>query len=402
MTAQDQPFAGPVGMPWRGAAAGFCAVMVGIGLARFAYAPLIPALVEGGWLSPAAAVYLGAANLAGYLAGALTANRVAESVPAPRLIRAAMAVAALSFVACALNWGIAWFTVWRFAAGVCGSLLMVLTPPTLMPHVPPRFRGRVGGIVFTGLGAGIVLSGTLIPVLAATGLVAAWLGLAVLAAVLTAVGWSGWPQVGAGVPGSDAGGLPLTAITLPVALLLLAYAGDAMGFVPHTVFFVDYVARGLGRGLATGGGYWVLFGIGALAGPMLAGLAAERAGFGRSLTIALLVKGVAVAVLLVSAHPAVLAVSALAVGALTPAAASLASGRVAEIAGPAAQRRLWGWMTSAFAAAQAGTAYAMSAVFDLTGSHLILFAAGAAVLLAAGAVSALSVRLAAAQPGRRT
>ncbi len=403
MAAPSDSITGLEGMPWRGAMAGLCATLIGIGLARFAYAPLIPALVDGGWLSPPAAAYLGAANLAGYLAGAVTANRLAEWVPAPRVLRWAMAAAALSFAACAFNWGIAWFTVWRFAAGVAGALLMVLAAPTLLSHVPGRYRGRVVGIVFTGIGAGVVLSGTLVPLLAESGPGPAWLGLAALAAALTAVGWRGWPAAepaaagrGRRAPGT---GLSITAVTLPVALLLLAYAGDAIGFVPHTVFFVDFVARGLERGLAVGGAYWVAFGVGALTGPILAGLAADRVGFGRSLTVALAVKAAAVAVPVVSADPLLLGVSAVLVGALTPAMVSLASGRVADLVGLAAHRQVWGWMTSAFAVAQATAAYAMSAAFDLSGSYLILFAAAALALAGAAAAAALSMRSAAARQG---
>ena len=55
-------------------AAGLCAALVGIGLGRFAYTPLIPALIEAEWFSAFDVVYLGAANLAGYLAGALAAR----------------------------------------------------------------------------------------------------------------------------------------------------------------------------------------------------------------------------------------------------------------------------------------------------------------------------------------
>ena len=56
---------------WRPVLAGLCANLVGVGLARFAYTPLIPALIAAHWFSPSATVYLGAANLAGYLGGAL-------------------------------------------------------------------------------------------------------------------------------------------------------------------------------------------------------------------------------------------------------------------------------------------------------------------------------------------
>src|SRR5436309_1558632 len=50
---------------------GLCAVLVGVGLGRFAYTPTLPSLVSHGWLAPNEAAYVGAANLAGYLAGAL-------------------------------------------------------------------------------------------------------------------------------------------------------------------------------------------------------------------------------------------------------------------------------------------------------------------------------------------
>jgi hypothetical protein len=61
----------------RATLAGLCALLVGIGLARFAYTPLIPALIDAQWFSAAQAAYLGAANLAGYLAGALLGRRLA-------------------------------------------------------------------------------------------------------------------------------------------------------------------------------------------------------------------------------------------------------------------------------------------------------------------------------------
>ena len=54
---------------WRSVMSAFCASLIGIGLARFAYTPLLPAIIGAHWFEPSAAAYLGAANLAGYLAG---------------------------------------------------------------------------------------------------------------------------------------------------------------------------------------------------------------------------------------------------------------------------------------------------------------------------------------------
>jgi hypothetical protein len=72
-----QDAGGPV---WLSATAGLCASLVGLGLARFAYTPLIPALVAAKWFTPSEAVYLGAANLAGYLAGALIARDLGSRI----------------------------------------------------------------------------------------------------------------------------------------------------------------------------------------------------------------------------------------------------------------------------------------------------------------------------------
>nr|WP_244549181.1 YbfB/YjiJ family MFS transporter [Bradyrhizobium canariense] len=47
--------------------------------------------------------------------------------------------------------------------------------------------------------------------------------------------------------------------------------------MPHMIFLVDFVARGLGEGVQVGAEYWVLFGIGATAGPVLSGHLADRA-----------------------------------------------------------------------------------------------------------------------------
>src|SRR5262245_32214609 len=90
-------------MAWMGpTAAALCAMLVGIGLARLAYPPLMPALIEAGWFPPAEAAYLGAANLAGYLVGALIGRPLAARAAVVGLLRSMMLVVALSFVACSV------------------------------------------------------------------------------------------------------------------------------------------------------------------------------------------------------------------------------------------------------------------------------------------------------------
>ena len=53
--------------------AGAATLLVGMGLGRFSYSPLIPALIEQGWLTATEAGTAGVGNFVGYLIGAFAA-----------------------------------------------------------------------------------------------------------------------------------------------------------------------------------------------------------------------------------------------------------------------------------------------------------------------------------------
>ena len=180
----------------RGTVAGASASLVGIGLARFAYTPLLPAIIDAHWFAASTAAYLGAANLGGYLAGALLGGYLAKRANATHVLRAMMLLATIAFVACAFPLSFSWFFMWRFASGLSGGALMVLAAPTVLAHVPPSRRGLVSGAIFAGIGLGIAASGTLVPLLLLQGVKQTWLGLAAIALLLTLAAWNGWPGPG--------------------------------------------------------------------------------------------------------------------------------------------------------------------------------------------------------------
>ena len=369
---------------WQAVLSGWCASLVGIGLARFAYTPLLPALIAEQWFQPSQAAYLGAANLAGYLAGALLARPMASRAGAAVVLRAMMLLATATFFASALPLSFLWFFVWRFASGLAGGALMVLAAPTVLTCVAPSRRGLAGGAIFTGVGLGIAASGTLVPPLLRLGLAATWCALGALALLLTIVAWRGWPEGRASalpVAAKDRAPRPIT----PLKALYVEYGLGAVGLVPHMVFLVDFVARGLGRGLAAGAGYWVLFGLAATVGPVLAGRLADRIGFGPALRLAFLVQAAAVALLVVADGAGGLALSSIVIGAFVPGIVPLVLGRVQELAGRDERNRTAAWSiaTATFALGQAAAAYGFSFLFARTGSYTILFALGAAALILA-------------------
>lgn len=358
-------------------------------------------MIAAGWFAPIAAAYLGAANLAGYLAGALSGRFLEMRYGAVPILRAMMLVTGLSFAACAFhNLGFAWFFGWRFASGVTGGVIMVLAGPLVLAGVPATKRGLAGGLIFTGVGVGIVASGTLVPALVGTGpLEIVWLALAVAILALTAASWAGWPNPRAAQAPSHDQGAPVTSNAVLLALTV-EYGLNACGLVPHMLFVVDYVARGLGRGLAEGGAFWVAFGLGASAGPLLAGRVADRLGFRRALRSAFLLQILGVGLAAVTTDRVGLLVSTAIAGASAPGVVPLVLGRVRELAGSAPlQQRFWTYSTIAFAVAQAAAGYGYSYLFGAVGSYRLLFGLGAAALALALALDLLAGAVARRSPG---
>jgi predicted MFS family arabinose efflux permease len=393
-TAPTQDSAGA-----RAILAGLFASLVGIGLARFAYTPLIPNLIAAHWFAARDVVFLGAANLVGYLAGALLGRPLAARLGARRTLQWMMLLASGAFFACAVPLSVGWFFGWRFLSGLSGGIIMVLAALTVLPQVPPERRGLASGAIFLGLGLGIAASGTLVPLLLDRGLAVTWIGLGLLALILSLVSWRWWPQP---LPGGAAGAAVPVPPQAGYALRLIygQYALKAIGLVPMMVFLVDYVARGLHMSARTAALFWVVYGLGAIAGPMLYGILGDRIGAGKAMRAALALQAAAMLAMVATANVAVLAAATLVIGSfptgIVPLTLSRIHGALRQHAG--AQAAAWSRATTVFALFQALAGYAYSWLFAATGGrHQVLVLVGAAAL-----VLALLSDLLLARPARAT
>lgn len=386
----DQAVRVPNPRVWLYIAAGFAASLASIGLARFAYAPLVPALIEAHWFSADKVVFLGAANLAGYLIGALIGHPLARRISNAWALRAMMVAVSAAFVACAYPLSPSWFFAWRLLSGVSGGAIMVLVAATVLPHVPRERRGIAGGAIFLGIGVGIAGSGTVVPLLLHDGLRMTWLGLGAISAALTVATWFAWPAHAVHahpVPPPHAAAKAPAALPRPnagIVLLFAQYGLMAVALVPAMVFLVDFVARGLGAGAQSGAGFWVLYGLGAMMGPPLFGWIGDRLGARPALRLVLLAQTAAVASLYLAGSHVWLGVATLFVGMFPPGIVPLALSRIHELIphDQHAQNRAWSRATISFATFQALAGYGYSAVFSATGgNHRLLFAIATGALL---------------------
>jgi MFS family permease len=368
---------------------GLAATLTGVGIGRFAYVAILPLLVQQAWFGRTAAGYLGAANLAGYFLGIGVAAWLSRRWSAGRMVQAAMLLCALSFFAC--GWrggGLAWFLGWRTVAGACGAILMVQAPVLILPRTAQARRGRVGGVIFSGVGLGIVAAATVVPALVQHGLALTWLTLGGICLLLTILTWNYWQQASApqAAPRPPLR-LAMPRFPAPVALLLAAYALNAVGYLPHTLFWADYITRELQRPLAEAGFFWACFGAGAACGPYLTGAIADRIGLSSTLFIAFALKALGVALPLFAHSGAALLVSSVLVGFFSPGIVGAASGYALEIGGAEHHRRYWTAMNFCFSLAQAGAASAMVWMMGARQSYALLFVISSVAL----AISALCI-----------
>lgn len=364
--------------------AGLCASLVGIGLARFAYTPLIPPMIEAHWFVASDVVYLGAANLVGYLVGALLGRPLSRRYGARSALRAMMVLTSLAFFACAFPLSVGWFFVWRLLSGVSGGVIMVLAASSVLPHVPITRKGMASGAIFLGIGVGIAMSGTLVPLLLDVGMRATWLGLGVLSLLLTIASWACWPHaVHTHPPVGQAAAVMEAGARSELMLLYVQYALMAVGLVPLMMFLVDYVARGLGWGSHEAALFWIVYGVGAMIGPMAYGWMSDRLGASATSHLMTWLQIGAVMLMMFSTHHLVLMLATLVIGSYPPGVPPITLARLHRILPGDAhgQNIVWSKATTVFALTQALAGYGYSYLFAQSGGdHRILMGVGAAAL----------------------
>lgn len=138
---------------------------VSLGITRFAYGLLLPAMrIDLGW-SYTLAGAMNTANALGYFVGALLTPRLLRSRGPGELLWAGAAAATVFMALSGFFTDAATLLVQRFAAGVASAVVFV-AGGLLAARLGTRYPGQGGlllGMYYGGTGVGIVLSALLVP-----------------------------------------------------------------------------------------------------------------------------------------------------------------------------------------------------------------------------------------------
>lgn len=362
-------------------------VAVSNGLARFAYALILPAMRADLSWSYTQAGALNTANAIGYLIGALFALNSVRRLGPSRLFVSSMWITAVAIFGMGLISDFLPMIALRVLAGMSGSVVFI-TGGVLAASVFPRDPSRSAvaiSIYFAGGGVGLLLPGLGLPWLFAAGGDAswpwAWLGMGLVSAFISLLTTAATSRVTA--PAAQTAPHPWP--KAPLFAIYVSYGCFALGYFAYMTFIVAWM-REHGASAAEVASMWVVLGLASIVSPRIwAGPIARWKG-GWPLAAILLAVGIGALLPLLGASPPIMLASAALFGTFFMVPATITA--FVKKALPAV---VWGEaiasFTLVFSALQLIGPVVTGAVADRTGSLAWGLGVSAAILLLGAAIA---------------
>ena len=345
-------------------ASGILALVVAMGIGRFVYTPILPAMQATFGLSNGMSGALASSNYLGYLFGAILAAAVPSASRQTLLLRVSLIVVVLTtcFVAFTTEFWM-WMAV-RFVAGVASAGVFVFASGAILAVLASMDKQHLSGWLYSGVGAGIAISGVLVlalnkvlPMGYVAGWRADWIGVALLATVLLIPCWAWLPgsENEAARPGACPENIPLggrRGVFFTYLLLLsAAYFLEGTGYIVSGTFLVKIIGELPGLG-GFGTSAWILVGLAAIPSTVLWAWAASRLGFVGTLVVAYIVQAIGVVLPVLSGTVWAAAISAILFGGTFMGIVALTITYAREVVPSQQAARAIGILTAAFGVGQ--------------------------------------------------
>ena len=252
--------------PWQVIVSGICGLVLTIGLARFAYTPLLPSLQAQTGLNDANAGVLAAINYAGYMSGTIAVAWIDSVRLRHRLYSLGLWMAILTTASMAVSPSFEIWALSRFVGGLCGAAGMLLGSGLVLGWLMRNGQRPELGLHFVGIGLGIVVSA-----IGAWGLSliwpdwdTQWFAFACIGLVFLWPAWVWRPPVPDELStNSNTSNTPHIIPTRWLWTMLVSYFAAGWGFVISATFTVAIVER---EPLLAGQGHlaWAMVGLAAM------------------------------------------------------------------------------------------------------------------------------------------
>lgn len=270
---------------WQVITAGICALVLTVGLARFAYTPLLPVMRLDAGLTAAGGGWLATFNYLGYLAGTVLVARVGDMQLKFRFYRIGLVLAVVSTGLMGTTTDMAIWGVLRFVAGLSSTAGLLLASGLVLNWLLAHQRRPQLGLHFAGLGVGIAVSG-LAAAAMADQLASSrqWIALGTLAVVFLIPAWA-WMPPPAAISSTTGANAPPPPGRRWRWLLIASYFCAGVGFVVSATFIVAILVQT--PAFASHGSWvWMLVGLTAIPSTFAWDRLSNRLGLIRALMLA--------------------------------------------------------------------------------------------------------------------
>lgn len=248
----------------------FVALMLAMGIGRFALTPQMPHLLSEGQFDLTAAGLIAAANYLGYLIGAVEAMFARRPQQVQRRLHGGLWLCVLLTLASFWANGFWSHLLLRFGTGVASAWVVVMITTLSQPLAAAAGRPRLGALVFAGPGMGIFLTGLLALISHLLNQTSAtlWLIYAAAALVMMLGVWRLLPQP---VATKAVAAVAVSPSNRGIARLAVIYALYGVGYIiPAT--FLSQMANAQFHGQWQADLFWPSFGLCAAIGVLLVSL----------------------------------------------------------------------------------------------------------------------------------
>jgi predicted MFS family arabinose efflux permease len=258
---------------WRAALACMITLAVAMGLGRFAFTPMLPIMLHEGKLQLEAGGVLASLNYLGYFLGAVSCAAI--GIKAKNMVRGGLAATAVLLVGMGVLHSFASWGILRTAAGVMSAWVFVFASGWGLRRLAETNSPALAGVIYTGPGIGIAMTGLLGGALGRWGSEAGWIGLGVLAVVLVALIWPVFddgdlpaPAASAAAPVAGTGSAASASARSDAIWLVALYGLAGFGYI-ITATFLPVIARQALPGSPWPDFFWPLFGLAIIPGALI-------------------------------------------------------------------------------------------------------------------------------------
>lgn len=372
---------------------GILALIIAMGIGRFAYTVILPYMQEEFAFSNATAGFLAASNYFGYFLGALLASKITLQNRKVSLLRLWLVI---SIVTTAMIGIFPSYPIWyvtRFTSGVASAYIFVVASSIVLDRLAHENKSHLSGLFYSGVGLGIMLSSLVVSKLNQwfqwDG---TWIGLALLCSGLFVFIWffvreEVQPQLSSKhlVLKHD---IPTPPKNL-ILLLIIAYGLEGLGYIVTGTFIVSIAENSTYfHGSATT--VWLIVGIAASPSCIIWSYLGKKYGFVKSIIFAMLLQAIGIVLPVFEENTSLLFASALLFGATFMGITTLATTLARQLA-PSNSNRVLGFLTASYAFGQLLGPALAGILATLTNSfHYALLCAAFVVLIGSALLSRIN------------